>query len=97
MWCWTQPDPPLSATDPARAENIAARDAANFRPLTLNSTLLIRLTLPFLSRWWIERLHETLRAWTNIMRMNMLISVGVEFSPASSTIAIKRELSPSVP
>ncbi len=81
--CWAQPDPPLSPTYPAQAEHVAARDAANFRPLNVTATLLIRVTLPFLSRRWMERLHETLRACNQTTNMNTLISAGVEFSPAT--------------
>jgi len=81
--CWAQPYLPLSATYPPRAEHVAARDAADFRPLNPISVLLIRLTLPFLSRWWIERLYETLRACKQMTKMNTPISAGVEFSPAT--------------
>ena len=82
---------------PARAENIAARDAADFRPLNPISILFIRLTLPFLSRWWLERLHETLKADKDATRTKMPISAGVEFNPARSIIAFDCEPPPSVP
>ena len=94
--CWAQPDPPLRAMNPARAENIAAGDAANFRPLNPISILSMRLTLPFLSRWRIERLFETLRACKQMTRMNTPISAGVEFSPATPSVS-NSQAPPSVP
>lgn len=75
--CRAQPDPPLSASQPASAEQLAARDAANFRPLNLNAILLIRITMPFLSRAWTERLYETVGTSMQMTKMTqVLISAG---------------------
>jgi hypothetical protein len=78
-----QPDPPLSFRYPARAEYVAAREAAD-RPPKLTAIHFIRLTLPFLSRWLLERLYETLRACKQMTNTNVQISTGVEFSPAAT-------------
>ena len=83
---WAQPDPPLGAAYLYKTEHVAARDAADFRPLNPISKLFIRLTLPFLSRVLIERLCETLRACRHMTRMNTPISAGIEFNPAALTI-----------
>ena len=88
---WAQPDPPLAAAQPTTAERSAARGAANFRPLTRNVTLFILLTLP-LSRFRVERLHETLSACKQVKNTNMLISAGVEFNSATPRVAVPDRL-----
>ena len=85
---WVQPDPPLSLTYPAKAENVAARDATD-RPPIPTAIHLMPLTFPFLSRWLTERLYETLRACKQMTNTNVQISTGVEFSPAPVTLSFK--------
>jgi hypothetical protein len=58
---------------PARAEYVAAREAAD-RPPKLTAIVVIRLTLPFLSRGVSERLNETLRAIKQLTNTNAQIS-----------------------
>lgn len=79
---WAQPDPPLSARAPTRVEYITAREAAD-RPPKLTAIDFMRLTLPFLSRWLLERLYETLRTCKQMTNTNAKISTGIEFSPAA--------------
>jgi len=72
---------------PATAEHIAARGATNFRPLNLTVTLPMCRILPLLSRQWTQRLRENLKACKQIANVDILISAGVEFNPATSIIA----------
>jgi hypothetical protein len=88
---WAQPDPPLAAAQPT-AEHSAARGAANFRPLTRSVTLFMLLTLPFLPRFRVERLYETLSACKQVKNTNRLISAGVEFNPAIPCVTVPDRL-----
>jgi hypothetical protein len=58
---WAQPDPPLSPASPVRAVHAGAR-SATIRPLTLTFIFSMRLTWPFLSRFAIDCVYETLSA-----------------------------------
>ena len=77
-----------------RPNKVAARKAAD-RPPKLTAIRLIRLTLPFLSRWSTEYLYETLRACKQMTNTNAQISTGVEFSPA--TVLTNEQELPSDP